>query len=256
MGFAGRSWVACARGVAAALAAAALAACATVEPPTASSGGGTMAPYYVHGRWYRPAEQPHYDEKGLASWYGPESGGRRTADGEPFEPDRPSAAHTTLPIPCIVEVTNLENGRRLRLRVNDRGPFAGDRILDVSREAAKELGFYTQGTARVRVRYVGPAPSSAGTVRTAMARVEPSASAAPQRGAVVVQAGAFVDLQNAERAQSALAGEGSASIWPIDVAGTRYYRVVVACPSGEDAGALRSRVAAAGFPSAKILGGS
>ena len=117
-----------------------------------------MAPYQVHGVWYRPRSQPDYDAVGVATWYGAQYHNRHTADGEVFDMDRLSAAHTTLPLPCLVEVTNLDNGRRMRLRVNDRGPFVAGRILDVSRQAAQELGFYDKGSARVRVRYLGPAP--------------------------------------------------------------------------------------------------
>ena len=143
--------------------AASLAACASA-PMTGPSGGragGTMAPYEVNGVWYRPHEQPRYDEVGIAGWYGPQYRNHHTADGELFDMDRPSAAHTTLPLPCMVEVTNLDNGRRLRVRVNDRGPFVRGRILDLSRQAAIELGVYQTGSARVRVRYLGPAPAAA-----------------------------------------------------------------------------------------------
>lgn len=143
-----------------AAAGAALAACAGgPRPETGGLGvGGTMRPYQVNGVWYRPAVQPHYDEKGLATWYGPQSRYHTTADGEAFDERVASAAHKTLPLPCIVEVTNLDNGRKARLRVNDRGPFVAGRILDVSRKGADELGF--RGMAHVRVRYVGPAPNS------------------------------------------------------------------------------------------------
>jgi rare lipoprotein A len=145
-----------------ALVGASLAACAT-EPLTAPgpAGGGTMRPYQVGGVWYRPAFQPHYDEKGVASWYGPQSRYHTTATGERFEEGIASAAHRTLPLPCVVEVTNLDNGRKARLRVNDRGPFVKGRILDVSRKGAQELGFWGQGTAHVRVRYIGPASARA-----------------------------------------------------------------------------------------------
>ena len=150
----------------------ALTACATAPPPAGPShAGGTMAPYQVGGVWYRPRPQPDYDAVGVATWYGAQYHNRRTADGELFDMDRPSAAHATLPLPCIVEVTNLDNGRRLRLRVNDRGPFVAGRILDVSRQAARELGFYEKGSVRVRVRYVGPAPpTTAASMKTASGR--------------------------------------------------------------------------------------
>ncbi len=138
--------------------AASLAACATT-PPSAGPGprASVMSPYEINGVWYRPRPQPDYDAVGLATLYGSGYRGRRTADGEIFEPSAPSAAHTTLPIPCVVEVTNLANHRRIRVRVNDRGPFAPGRILDVSPAAASALGF--QGMARVRVRFIGPAPA-------------------------------------------------------------------------------------------------
>ena len=119
-----------------------------------------MAPYEVNGVWYRPREQPRYDAVGIAGWYGAQYHNHHTADGELFDMDRPSAAHTTLPLPCMVEVTNLENGRRLRVRVNDRGPFVPGRILDLSRRAAIDLGVYQKGSARVRVRYLGPASAA------------------------------------------------------------------------------------------------
>ena len=126
------------------------------RPPGRAGSAGTMRPYQVAGVWYRPAVQPGYDKTGLASWYGPRSHNRTTADGELFDADVASAAHTTLPLPSTVEVTNLDNGRRLRVRVNDRGPFTRGRIIDLSRRAAKDLGFYDKGMARVRVRYIGP----------------------------------------------------------------------------------------------------
>lgn len=154
------------------LCAASLSACATIEPkyaartdtgPKASTpsgaGGGYKVgkPYQVRGQWYYPAEQPDYDEVGIASWYGPQFNGKPTANGEIFDMNGLSAAHKTLPLPSLVEVTNLENGRSMQLRVNDRGPFVDDRIIDLSRAAAEELGVLRPGLARVRVRYVGRA---------------------------------------------------------------------------------------------------
>jgi rare lipoprotein A len=136
-----------------------MAACAGGPKPETSHASGTMKPYEVNGTWYRPAYQPHYEETGYASWYGVQGRYHTTANGEKFDERVATAAHRTLPLPCIVEVTNRDNGRKVRLRVNDRGPFRRDRILDVSRRGAEELGFLGQGTAHVRVRYVGPAGS-------------------------------------------------------------------------------------------------
>ena len=168
------------RGLAvAALGSAGLVACATPEPrlpiqqapksqgarpysgppPQGSTKGlrGTEKPYQIRGIWYYPKADPDYDERGIGSWYGEQFHNRRTANGEIFDMDLPSAAHKTLPLPSIVEVTNLDNGRKMKVRVNDRGPFVGDRIIDLSKAAAEQLGYGRAGVARVRVRYVGPA---------------------------------------------------------------------------------------------------
>ena len=123
-------------------------------------GGGRYKlgrPYVVAGKRYVPRHQPAYDQIGIASWYGRDFHGRLTANGEIFDMHALSAAHPTLPLPSFVHVTNLENGRTLIVRVNDRGPFKPGRIIDLSRRAAHQLGMRTQGTARVRVQYVRPA---------------------------------------------------------------------------------------------------
>lgn len=125
------------------------------------SGGGNYkvgTPYRVAGRWYHPKEDLDYDEVGLASWYGSDFHGRRTANGEIFDMTSLSAAHPTLPLPTYARVTNLENGRSVVVRVNDRGPFAHNRLIDLSHRTADVLGFKGQGTAKVRVQYVGIAP--------------------------------------------------------------------------------------------------
>ena len=109
-------------------------------------------PYEVKGVWYYPERDLNYDETGIASWYGDEFAGRLTANGEVFDPDIVSAAHKTLPMPSAVRVINLDNGRSLVVRINDRGPFVTGRIIDLSREAARLLGFKEKGIARVRVQ--------------------------------------------------------------------------------------------------------
>ena len=121
--------------------------------------GGTWKPYQVNGQWYYPADEPDYDQIGIASWYGDAFNGKPTADGEIFDTQAYTAAHKTLPLPSIVEVTNLDNGRSMQLRLNDRGPFVGDRLIDLSKGAADKLGILRPGLARVRVRYIGQAPS-------------------------------------------------------------------------------------------------
>ena len=115
-------------------------------------------PYEIEGEWYYPQEDATYDNTGIASWYGPKFHGRRTANGEIFDMDLLTAAHPTLPMPVRAKVTNLENGRSVIVRINDRGPFAKDREIDMSRHAADLLGFKEKGTAKVRVQYLGRAP--------------------------------------------------------------------------------------------------
>ncbi len=115
-------------------------------------------PYSIGGQTYVPAEDPHYRAEGLASWYGEDFHGRQTANGEIFDMNSVSAAHATLPLPSYVRVTNLSNNRSVIVRVNDRGPYHPDRIIDVSVKTAILLGFYTGGVASVRLEYVGTAP--------------------------------------------------------------------------------------------------
>lgn len=127
-------------------------------PPAARGEYKVGKPYQVGGIWYVPREQPNYDERGVASWYGDQFHQKATANGETFDMNAVTAAHTTLPLPSMVEVTNLDNGRKLVVRVNDRGPFVDNRVIDLSREAARQLGYDRAGLANVRVRYIGPAP--------------------------------------------------------------------------------------------------
>ena len=151
---------------------AAIAACGTPRPPMVVNHGIPVParppepeavpnpmykigmPYQVAGMWYYPQEQPEYDETGIASWYGSEFHGRLTADGELFDRNAITGAHPTLPLPTNVRVTNLENGKSIVVRVNDRGPFVNGRIIDLSERAADLLGYRAKGTARVRVIYL------------------------------------------------------------------------------------------------------
>ncbi len=135
-----------------------LAACS--PNPAAFTGTGRQVgqPYGVNGATYVPRETPGYDAVGIASWYGQRYHGRQTASGEIFDMNSATAAHRTLPFGTRVQVTNLENGRSTVLTINDRGPFVGRRIIDVSRRAAQVLGFVQEGTVRVRVQLVQPAP--------------------------------------------------------------------------------------------------
>ncbi|RDE08620.1 septal ring lytic transglycosylase RlpA family protein [Pelagibacterium lacus] len=137
-------------------------------------GGGRYqvgAPYTVAGRTFTPREQPDLDVTGQASWYGPAFHGRLTANGEVFDQYHLSAAHPTLPLPSYVRVTNTANGASTIVRVNDRGPFSHDRVIDLSRRTAEVLGFINQGMTDVRVQYVGPAPLQGDDTRFLVASI-------------------------------------------------------------------------------------
>lgn len=191
------------------------AACSTTPPPSppalhpAPNAGVYRVgkPYKIGSTWYYPHEQPNYDETGIASWYGPGFYGRLTSDGEIYTGQQLTAAHKTLPLPVNVRVTNLENGRSMILRVNDRGPFARGRIIDVSESAAKSLGFYQQGTAKVRVQYLGradlpdgqPQPFGADTPAAIATAAKPAAQIGVQSGQLAQLPGSREERNTATR---------------------------------------------------------
>ncbi|MEI6418499.1 MAG: septal ring lytic transglycosylase RlpA family protein [Sphingomonadales bacterium] len=162
------------------------------RPPAAASTGAVKIgkPYQVFGVWYYPADEQNYDQTGIASWYGPGFHAMDTANGERYDQDGVTAAHKTLPMPSWVEVHNLDNGRRLTVRINDRGPFVAGRIIDLSRRAAQLLGVDGPGTARVRVRRVA-APAMA-----AAAAPPPQPQAPPMVDSVPVVVAAPVPSAN------------------------------------------------------------
>lgn len=183
-----------------------------VTGPVVRTGAGNRSPYTVLGRTYTvlPTEEG-YSERGVASWYGEKFHGHKTSNGEVFDMYKVSAAHKSLPIPSFLRVTNLDNNRSIVVRVNDRGPFHGDRIVDLSYAAAVKLGFADRGTARVRLEAVtgefSRSPSAAGHASRAapdnpsaermaaeLARVE----TAPAPGGLYLQVGAFSILGAAE----------------------------------------------------------
>lgn len=242
-----------------------LAACAGVARPEASRlpvvtdpapiVSGTMRRYQVRGRWYQPAEQPGYDETGLASWYGEQFNGRPTATGERFDMQALTAAHKTLPLPGLVEVTNLANGRRIVVRVNDRGPFVDDRIIDLSRGSAEALGMLQAGVGEVRVRYLGRAPRTGGgtTLRYAGARPpDPAPRTQPPSAAgnYWIQAGAFSDRRAARRVADQLGDRAT-------IEGNRddgLYRVLVGpWPDPNAAERSRQAVIARGYADALLI---
>jgi rare lipoprotein A len=158
-------------------------------------GGGTYRigkPYTVGGRVYVPEEDPDYRAEGMASWYGDDFHGRLTANGEVFDMLSLTAAHPTLPIPSYARVTNLRNGKSLIVRVNDRGPYHGNRLIDVSNKAAELLDFKGNGVARVRVEYVGRAPLEGSDDRQLMATLRTGVPAPSPSSVRVASARPFV----------------------------------------------------------------
>jgi rare lipoprotein A len=202
-----------------------LAACASAPKPR-PAGVKLGGPYTVLGRTYVPRDEPRYDERGIASWYGPGFHAKQTANGETYDQDDVTAAHKTLPMPSFVEVTNLDNGRQMVVRINDRGPFVEGRIIDLSRRSAQLLGVDRAGLARVRVRRVYPegAPPARPQVRIdtpaalppapvpTVAAAQPVQPAPP--GAFFVQVAALSDAGRAAWLAGFLAPLGRAAATP------------------------------------------
>ncbi len=230
-------------------------------------------PYVVNGRRYRPQFDPAYEAVGIASWYGKAFHGRRTANGEIFDRNRLTAAHPTLPLPSLVEVTNLETGRRLVVRVNDRGPFVGDRLIDLSEAAARELGFRNKGLARVRVRFLRLADDARGKPpRPRQARTRPERTVPPVvagetgRGGLrrcaeaatpyFVQLGAFRELARARKAARRLRGLASIRFESTMLGNDRLARVVLGPIASEAvARSILDRVRRMGYPEAFLSAG-
>ncbi len=284
----------------------------TDEPPEADGNYKIGKPYSIDGIWYYPREDYQYVETGIASWYGPNFHGKQTANGDVFDQNEITAAHRTLPMPSMVQITNLENGRSMKVLVNDRGPFARGRIIDVSRRTAQLLGFERQGTAKVRVEILADdsrrlamaargtrddvskpkaAPSIAVTSQTlepppgerasdptspqyAVAAVDAPPvtvdaaddDAMPQPdgrvtvvatepgAAVYIQAGAFSQYHNANRARAILSELGPVKVTQIVNDDVPLFRVRVGpIASVDTADRLLARVAASGYPDARII---
>jgi rare lipoprotein A len=206
---------------------------------------GNPPSYDVFGRtYYVQRKRTAYHATGIASWYGTKFHGRRTSSGEPFDMHRFTAAHRTLPLPSYVEVTNLSNGRSLVVRVNDRGPFKKDRLIDLSYAAAARLGFADQGTARVEIRAVGPGTTGPGSGRTETVETRDASDR------VWLQAGAFRDPGNAERLRRQLAdaGLGPVQVQEARSGGDKLFRVRVGpLDSRSRAADMADRLEALGF---------
>ncbi len=230
-------------------------------------------PYVVSGVLYHPREDYAYAETGIASWYGPKFHGRLTANGEIFDMNAVSAAHKTLPLPSVVRVTHLANGRSLVIRVNDRGPFVDGRIIDLSRRAADLLGVRRSGTATVRVEILaeesrhlkrlaqaGRFPALSETPPTtrrvaALPGDPPPRAGSPVRSPrIFVQAGAFADRARAARALSRLGVRQGAEILEGRVGEREIYRVRIGpLPDVADAQSVMRTVVSAGFPEAFVV---
>jgi rare lipoprotein A len=259
-----------ARVMALALVASGLAACSTSEPvrtlssplastpvisastprppedltPTAKGGGSFKIgrPYELNGRTYVPAEDPNYRSEGIASWYGPDFHGKSTANGETFDMNGISAAHPTLPMPSYLRVTNLANGRSIIVRINDRGPYAKERVTDLSVGAAKALGYYEQGLARVRIEYVGRAPLGGSDDRMLLATLRHGSPAPVPSLARVAAAAPFALPSGNEKTSGRGGAERSLALGsPPATAAPR--------SSGHNGGAVRPVVVRAPSPS-------
>ena len=222
--------------------------------PPAPDGVKVGTPYKIAGKWYTPEADPTYNRVGIASWYGADFHEKQTANGEIYDMNALSAAHTTLPMPSYVRVTNLENNRSLILRVNDRGPFVANRLIDVSRRGAQLLGFERRGTTRVRVEAVAganapvmvarsndPPPLEKQEVgRVAVETLEilepgPQLSAPTQIASlspafegdeeIFVQVGAYSQIGPASRVMSGVSHIGDTGLESIVLYGRKLYRV-------------------------------
>jgi rare lipoprotein A len=255
-------------------------------PPKGGGRRHVGKPYTVAGKKFLPAEDPDYDKTGLASWYGPKFHKRMTSNGEWFDMDYRSAAHPTLPLPSYAKVTNLENGRQMIVRINDRGPFVGTRIIDLSRKSADILGFRNKGKAKVRVQYIGPAPlddqgthlaamnnelsngaplnrmiaavdtsnGASGVAALAASSTQTRVKVAAGDGGYFVQVGAFSDVSNASRVRQRLQGVAPVIITPVNGEMGTVYRVRLG-PIGEKQAAVQAlnHAMAAGHHDARVV---
>jgi rare lipoprotein A len=230
---------------------------------------GNKSPYQVLGKTYYVMPSPgNYREYGTASWYGTKFHGQSTSSGEPYDMYQLTAAHRSLPIPSYVRITNLDNHKTAILRVNDRGPFHNERLIDVSYAAAVKLGFAERGTARVMVEVVdgtdsidtrvaqntpSPPPISTPTETNSLAAV-PAEPGVPSPGQIFLQAGAFRDPAGAERLRDDLAGLVGSSVSVQRATGDKYYRVRIG-PVAEmsEATRLQELIVGAAHPKPMIV---
>ncbi len=214
-------------------------------------------PYVVYGVNYQPLRSSRgYRERGMASWYGKKFHGRKTSNGETYDMYRMTAAHKTLPLPSYVRVRNLNNGKSVVVRINDRGPFLHNRLIDLSYAAADRLGIVGTGTGVVEVEALtGDTPPVVAAARPALPQVISTAVAAePPR--LYLQAGAFTSRENAEALRNRLASGGfkPVHVEPADRDGRPLYRVRLGpIASVDESDRLVARIAAQGFPSPVVV---
>ena len=215
-------------------------------------------PYQIMGRWYYPKEDYSYSEVGVASWYGDDFHAKRTANGEKYDMNTLTAAHRTLPLPSIVRVTNLENGRSLVVRVNDRGPYAKERIIDISKRGAQLLGYQTKGTAKVKVEIM---PDESRALKAALLNQKiPTNQEQIEKKKIksvtshYVQVGSFRQKDLALTTEEKLQKFGKTQIAEADVNGATYYRVRLGpIESEQKAQDMLNRVYSSGFHDARII---
>lgn len=214
-------------------------------------------PYKIKGKWYYPkVEEDSFTEVGVASWYGPGFHGKKTANGEKYNQNLLTAAHRTLPLPTYVKVTNLDNNRQITVRVNDRGPFAKNRVIDLSKKAAEVLGFKNKGTTKVKVQIVkeedlnkpkkvAKKPVTSQPKNIALKPQSPAPLANTQKAAPIevsalepvsstafaatdphfIQVGSFSNYWNASNLKETLADYGQIKIHEINLGKNTFYRV-------------------------------
>ncbi|MEE3295318.1 MAG: septal ring lytic transglycosylase RlpA family protein [Pseudomonadota bacterium] len=191
-------------------------------------------PYEIGDTLYFPTKDYNYEEMGVASWYGKKFHGKLTSNGERYDMNRMTAAHKTLPLPTKVKVTNLENNKSVILRVNDRGPFVKNRVIDVSMRAAERLGFKEKGTAKVMVRYFSEAPvyDKYGNLLTKKNKmIKKSGSYSPQKKLrnknYSLLIGSFQDKKNIENIMNKLEGFGGLAVEKNKVNGKTLYKIIL-----------------------------
>lgn len=228
-------------------------------------------PYQINGKWYYPKEDLNYKEIGIASWYGSDFHNGITANGEKYDMYAMTAAHRTLPLPSIVKVTNLENGRSVIVRVNDRGPFVNNRIIDVSKSAAEALGFQTLGTTQVRVEYlkeeslalkkrildnggkiVGGNENTMSSFQNIQQVPEIKELTQLEEG-YFIQVGSFSDKENASHVSSKLSAITPVRLGEIQIRDTTFYRVRLGpFTDAEDAISVLDKVRQ-DYPAARVI---